>query len=173
MTHCTRSTIAGLFLVALVSGCATNIPKEISEPPPNNTSLSDVRKNIAPFLGTRVRWGGTIALVENHATETWIEVVARDLTHTGSPTESDMSPGRFIAIVNGFLDPVIYGVGRNITVAGTVEKEIKRKISEYEYTFPVLHVDHYLLWEKYDPTPPYWYFEYWYPYPYPPHRPRR
>lgn len=159
--------------VAIASGCASKIPKEIREPPPANPMIAEVRGNVQQFIGSRVRWGGTIAGVENHAADTWIEVVGRDLQKNGRPIDDDRSPGRFIAVIKGFLDPVVHAKGRDITVAGEVENEITRKIGDYDYRFPLVVVSDYVLWQPlpqyspYDYYHPYWYYDPWYPYYYP------
>lgn len=170
------SMMAGLLCTVLSAGCASNIPKEISTAPPDNPMVAEVRSDIQQFTGAHVRWGGTIATVENQTNETWIEVVARDLDNSGQPRMTDRSAGRFIAIIDGFLDPVLYAEGREITVAGVIENETTRKIGGYDYSFPLVRVNNYLLWPpRYEPSvrdyPPYWYYDPWYPwYPYYPYR---
>jgi len=158
-------------LVIFISGCASTIPKEIREAPLNNPMVAEVRTNAELFIGSRVRWGGTIASVVNLPNETWIEIVARDLGQYGKPVHNDHSAGRFIASVDGFLEPIVYAKGRSITVVGVVEKEIIRKISEFDYKFPLVRVNNFKLWEKYQEYPyyrPYWHYDPWYPnfYPY-------
>ena len=85
---------------------------------------------------------------------------------------TDRSAGRFIAVIDGFLDPALYAEDREITVSGVVEDAVTRKIGDYDYTFPRVRVNNYLLWPprpEYDPRtyPPPWYYDPWYPgYPY-------
>lgn len=166
------SMLAGLLCALLVAGCATTIPKEISTAPAGGPTVAEVRVDAQQFTGARVRWGGTIAGVDNQANETWVEVVARELDRSGQPRPTDRSAGRFIAIIDGFIDPALYGEGREITVAGVVEDEVTRKIGDFDYTFPRVRADNYLLWPlRHEPDPrdypPYWYYDPWYPwYPY-------
>lgn len=166
------SIFTGLLGAMLLAGCASNIPKAISTAPADNPMVAEVRSDVRQFIGAHVRWGGTIAMVENQANETRIEIVARELDKSGQPRLTDRSSGRFIAIIDGFLDPALYAEGRELTVAGVVEDETSRKIGEYDYTFPLVRVDNYLLWPlrpepvPYD-YPRYWYYDPWYPwYPY-------
>lgn len=175
----TGATIAGLLCATLMAGCASNIPKEIREPPADNPMIAEVRTDAGRFIGAQVRWGGTIAAVDNRAADTWIEIVARDLDGSGQPRKTDRSAGRFLAIVDGFLDPALYAVDREITVTGVIESESIRKIGDFDYAFPVVRVDNYLLWPlrvELAPRdyPPYWYYDPWYPwypwYPYYPYR---
>lgn len=159
-----------LMLVSLAfvaAGCATNVPREIREAPENSPTLAEVRVDSQRFIGARVRWGGTIAAVDNRATETRIEVVARALDRNGRPRETDRSPGRFIAVIDGFLDPVVYAEGREMTVTGALAGETTHRIGDHEYTFPVVRAENYLLWpprSELQPRdfPP-WYYDPWYP----------
>ena len=88
-----------------------------------------------------VRWGGAIASVENRRDETWIEIVER-------PLNTDKSAGRFLARVDGFLDPAV------------------RVEHVYLWPLPSRAARHYY-------RSPYWY-DPWYPwgYPHPYRRPR-
>ena len=145
--------------------CAYNVPTAISIPPPENPSVGEVRERGEAMIGRRVRWGGTIATVTNKEADTWIEIVDRELRRSGQPLESDTSSGRFIARVPGFLDPAIYDKGRQVTVAGILDKPTISTIGEFSYLFPVVAVDSYQLWE---PTPETFYMEplpYWYYHP--------
>lgn len=169
-----RWAIASLLLGAVLAGCATRIPKTVREPAPGELSLAAVRQNVAVHQGQRIRWGGTIAMVENRKTQTWIEVVGRELDGSGRPRETDRSEGRFVALAQGFLDPAVYAAGRQVTVTGTVEGETSRPIGEYAYKYPIVMADLVYLWGPlpkprrdyyYDPFWPYpW--DPWYPYPY-------
>jgi outer membrane lipoprotein len=167
----------GLVCAALLAGCASNIPKEIKEAPPGNPMVAEVRADAARFTGAHVRWGGTIAAVDNQASETWVEIVARELDGSGEPRQTDRSSGRFIAVIDGFIDPALYSEDREVTVSGVVEKSITRKIGDYDYTLPVVRVENHLLWPlryEYDAPdyPPYWYYDPWYPF-YPGYYPYR
>lgn len=134
-------------LLLLLCGCATRVPEAIGEAPPEDLSLAEVRRNITAYIGKRVRWGGTIAAVENRPNETWIYVVARPLDSGGRPRTTDESQGRFTARVDGFLDPAVYSTGREVTVAGAVEGSATRPIGEYPYTYVVVKADNVKLWE--------------------------
>jgi outer membrane lipoprotein len=163
-----------LIFIAMLSACASGIPRPISEPPPVKTSVAEARTDIERLRGTQVRWGGKIAGVENHPTETWIDIVELPLSRYGRPQETDRSGGRFIARIEGFLDPHVYTSGRQITVAGTLEKTLSRAIGDYPYTYPVVKTEVHHLWSPLEDMPPryyydpYWY-DPWYPWGYPPY----
>lgn len=84
---------------------------------------------------------------------------------------NDHSPGRFITVVQGFLDPAVYAKQREITVTGVVTKSSSAMIGEYKYTFPEVLVNTYILWQPVPEYPRYypsylydpWYYPY-YPY---------
>lgn len=167
MRDMVRNRVFTALAALLVAGCAANVPREIREPPLNDPSVAEVRTQPQQFVGAHVRWGGTIAAVENRANETRVEIVARALAGDGRPRETDRSPGRFIAVIDGFLDPMVYAEGREITVTGVVAGETTGRIDEHDYTYPVIRVDNYLLWPpRPELTPrdlPPWYYDPWYP----------
>ncbi|MDH3468243.1 MAG: Slp family lipoprotein [Gammaproteobacteria bacterium] len=170
MEHKSKYMLTVLLACYLAASCASTVPEQIRNAPEDNPSVSEVRKEIDRFIDSNVRWGGDIASVENKANETWIEIVARDLYRSGRPLDNDYSPGRFIAIIPEFLDPVIYQSKRSMTVRGVVTKATTGMIDKYIYTYPVVQVDIHLLWEplaqreRYH-SPPYWYDPWYYPYP--------
>lgn len=171
-----------LTAVALVSACATTtLPDAVRTAPAPDISVAQARQDTRAHIGQRVRWGGTIARVDNRETETDLEVVARELDGNGRPRSGDRSVGRFIARVAGFLDPAVYTEGRRVTVAGTVLEETAGRIGELKYRYPVVKADTVHLWEPLADVPdryryhdpfydPFWYpwrpWPYYYPYPY-------
>lgn len=160
--HCVRCWCVGVLLSLLLAGCAT---PDSSDPLRNAalapTTLATVRAAPSDYVGTPVRWGGTIARVENRRDETWVEVVSQPLQHSGRPEDTTSSAGRFVAKVAGFLDPVLYAEGRSFTVTGTVLPPVERIIGEHPYTFPVVAVDHYRLWDK-EPEREVYFYPYFY-----------
>lgn len=160
-----------LLVSAMLAACAANIPSVIRSEPAGNPPVAAVRADPQRFANVRVRWGGTIASVDNRAKETWIEIVSHDLASGGRPLENDRSQGRFMARIPGFLDPALFAKGRALTVAGVVAGQVTKLIGQYPYRFPVVKVQAYHLWQplpqyQSPPYPPPWYYDPWYPYPY-------
>lgn len=151
----------------LLSACASQVPDIIKNPPPENPSLMGVQARPDQHLGKAVRWGGTIISTQNQKNQTELTILGKPLDKFGEPQEGDQSYGRFIGVLDGFLDPAIYAAGRSITVYGKLEKVLRKKIDNYEYVYPIVHIEHFYLWavpEKYDYYDyPYWY-DPWYPY---------
>lgn len=146
----------------LLGGCASSIPEQIRNAPEINPAPDEVRTNVSRFAGLTVRWGGVIASVDNQADETRIEIVSRDLSRSGRPHKQDFSAGRFIAKIAGFLDPAVFSKQREITVTGEVEKLEQHRIGQFQYTYPVVKVDQYQLWQALPPPSRYHYQPFWY-----------
>lgn len=160
-----------IFACFLLAGCANGLPQAIREAPAEEVALAAAFKNPEGLRGRAVRWGGAIASVENRHDETWVEIVERPLYRDGEPRVTDQSGGRFLAQLKGFVDPVIYAKGRLVTVAGTLDGTVTRKIGEHPYTYPVVRGDVIYLWPNaprdvyhhYSPFP----YDPWYPWGYP------
>ena len=167
-----------VIIVALVAGCAGQPPVAISKIPAEILTVAQVGAAPEHFTGAEVRWGGMITQVENRASQTWVEVVSRELGRDGRPDVKGGSDGRFIASFPGFADPVVYQAGYLLTVVGTLEAPVTRPIGDYYYTFPVVAVTGSYLWkvmpESDRPSypPGWWYYDPWpyfyRPYPYHP-----
>ncbi|MHB8550490.1 MAG: Slp family lipoprotein, partial [Acidiferrobacterales bacterium] len=106
-----------LGLALMLTACATTIPRSIREAAPGNITVAEARAAGVRLVGSRIRWGGAIVSIRNHAADTWIEIVERPLDSDGRPLQTDRTDGRFFAQVAGFLDPSIYAGGRDVTVS--------------------------------------------------------
>ncbi len=163
-----------LFILATLSvaGCASNIPKEISSHPEPEITYDDYLLNSGSLSDSEVRWGGDILDVENKDSYSLIEILSHELRRNGRPQENDGYQGRFIARINGFLDPEYYTKGRQFTVYGNLNQSMQKSIDDHRYTYPVIDVKQYYLWPEYTNTqlrrmPPYGYPYFYGRYPYP------
>lgn len=159
-------SVLALTAAMAVAGCASHVPPAIRDAPVPSPELTAVLQDPAAWEGQRVRWGGTVAAVENAAHGSVLELVARPLDRDGRPLEVDRSEGRFLARAPGFLDPAIYGVGREVTVAGTLAGVREGAIGAYPYRYPVVSVETLYLWPLEPPLPAYYpgWDPFWYPY---------
>lgn len=157
----TKSRSIKLLLVVFIAGCASKIPEEIRSAPEGSPRVDEVRVDAERFIGTTIRWGGEIITVQNFEAHTEVEIVARDLVSSGRPLTSDNSPGRFIAIIKGFIDPTVYAEKREITVFGIVTGSLTKPIGDYLYRYPTTEVSHHVLWEPLPQRDPYYYPAYW------------
>ncbi|MCW8917537.1 MAG: Slp family lipoprotein [Gammaproteobacteria bacterium] len=164
-----------LLLAALLPGCAASIPAALREAPAQSPSLEQVRTQPESYPEVRLRWGGTIVMVENLPQTTRIEIVARRLHASGEPVSEDSSAGRFIAHFDQFLDPTIYASGRALTVVGRFVRLEQRELDKMRYRYPLVRVESHHLWPEPEPLhhyyDPYWhdpfFYDPWYPFGYP------
>ena len=56
--------------------------------------------------------------------------------------------GRFRVRVNGFMDPMVYQVGRLMTFTAQLNGLEKGLVGEHEYVFPTASVEDYYLWKN-------------------------
>lgn len=167
MAVTTIAKTIGLLAVLAMAGCA-NVPHSLDAPLTEpHPELAQVQSHPEHFEGQTVRWGGTIARVENTSEGSLVEVVARPLQSNSRPNESGMSPGRFLIATTAFLEPEVYEEGKSVTVVGRLFGLELRAIGEYEYPYPVVRASTVHLWPprpERQATP---YYDPWfYPYPY-------
>ena len=136
-----------LLAVAFAAGCATpplDVPDTVGEP-------VEPRAVTAAMLPLEDQvWGGIIARTENRAETTVLEVVSYPL-HRQEPQTRQANTGRFRLEVEGFLDPLDYRTGRQVTAVGSVTRMEEGRIGELDYNFPLLEAYSLHLWP--DPPP--------------------
>lgn len=162
---------AWLAVIVMISACSSHIPPVIKQPLESAPSIGKVRDKADAYISQKVRWGGIILDTENKQDASSLTIVAFPLDDDGKPRISDQSTGRFIAIVDEFLEPTVFSREREITVVGKLLKTQTLDVGEYAYEYPVIQVEHYHIWPvKKDPVnvdyPPLWWYDPWYPYPY-------
>jgi outer membrane lipoprotein len=146
-----------IFLLLLFSffiSCSP-ISKNLRDLADRSLTFEEVLKNPEAYKGKIVIWGGEIIETLNQKDNTTlIEVLQKPLNWLKEPKETNDSGGRFLALVEKFLDPHIYRKGREITVAGKITGVKKRPLGELEYSYPILLSEEIYLWRIY-----------WYHYP--------
>lgn len=153
--------------LALVSGCQSNIPEEIRLSMEGAPGLAQVRQQPQDYISQSVRWGGLILDTENRQNTSRLTIMALPLNDSGKPSIYDNSPGRFIAVVDKFLEPLEFGRDRQITVIGSIVGTETLKVGEFPYIYPVVQVEQHHLWPKAIPTnyhnyPGYWRHDPWF-----------
>ena len=160
------TSITLLVLTMLLTACSSHIPAEIKQPVKDAPDIQKTQLNSNLYIGRKVRWGGKIIQIENKQGSSWLSIVGFPLNSDGRPLKSAESTGRFIAIVNDFLEPQVYATDRQITFSGTFLKTEPRKIGEFTYNYPVIEVKDYYLWPVVTTPdanhPPYWWYDPWY-----------
>ena len=137
--------IASLSLLWL-AGCAATISPEMMKDVDQSIPFEDILKHPEAFQGKTVLLGGDIIETENFPDKTLIIILQRPLDSQEKPSGEDKSKGRFIVSVPEFLDPAIYGQGRQITVVGTVAGKEVRALDKIEYTYPIIDRRELYLW---------------------------
>lgn len=118
-----------------LAGCAS-VP--LSPPGPYADLTPQDAVNTAN-VGARVRWGGEIISTTPKTDRTCFVVLALPLYAGGEPSNSQTRTlGRFVACSPGFYDPALYTPGRQITIAGNIQRFENRKVGGYDYRMPVI-----------------------------------
>ncbi len=141
-----RNISAFVALIVLLSACSSNIPLVISDPLLGAPSLPEVQSQASGYVGQQVRWGGIILSTENRQDDSRITIVAFPLNDWGRPKITALSPGRFIAVVDEFLEPMVYSSDREITLSGRILGTETLKVGEFAYEYPLVQVENYHLW---------------------------
>jgi outer membrane lipoprotein len=157
MSNQVRSLIVICCLV-FFSGCAHVISKDLRNKVDPALTFGQVIQNPIACKGKTVVWGGEIIEILNQKNGTTeIEVFQIPLdSMTDAPKASNASEGRFLILVNKYLDPYLYQKGKRITVAGEILGEQIKPLGEVDYRYPLVSSQQIYLWEEY----------YYYPYPY-------
>lgn len=140
-----QSVIAALSAL-LLSACAT-LPVQLNAQSENLITDYASWSDSNPASGDEVRLGGVIASVTNLADQTRIEIVNLPIDSVGRPSLTSEPQGRFVAYVDGFLDPITYGQGRLITLIGNTASPEQGKVGEFEQMLPVMKATGYYLWK--------------------------
>ncbi len=166
-----NKSIPLILFTLLLTACASNLPKTISDAPVKTASVTEARSDVKAVTNREVRWGGTIASVRNFPKTSEIEIVSRNLYKSGRPKNSDQSAGRFIAVIDEFIDPDVYQKDREITIHGIITGSKNGKVDEYDYLYPLVKTDSLHLWAELKETSPYphdYYDPFFYPWFYRP-----
>jgi outer membrane lipoprotein len=158
-----------LSLCIFLAGCGYPISQNLRTQANLTPTFQEVFQNPEASKGKIVIWGGEIIQTMNQKDKsTLIEVLQRPLDWREEPKENEPSGGRFLILVENFLDPYIYRQGREITVAGEILGERVRPLGETEYRYPFLLSKQIYLWKEYrylspayDRYSPWWYYDPW------------
>ena len=133
------------------TGCASVISREALKEVDRSISFERLLKNPEAYQGRTVLLGGDIIDTENHPEKTLIVVLQRPLGRGRKPASVDVSMGRFIVIVQGFLDPAIYRPARKITVVGLAAGKETRPLGEIKYAYPLIAKKELYIWPPENP----------------------
>jgi Starvation-inducible outer membrane lipoprotein len=69
-------------------------------------------------------------------------------SRTDAPKASNASKGRFLILVDKYLDPNLYQKRKRITVAGEILGEQIKPLGEMDYRYPLISSKQIHLWEE-------------------------
>lgn len=130
----------------VMTHCAPVISRETLKEVDENVRFEQILEDPEAYRGRTVLLGGKIIKTENFSDKTMIVILQHPLGLRKRPTAKDVSKGRFIVSVPGFLDPAIYRTGRTITVVGEVAGKEVRPLDEIEYAYPIIVRREIYLW---------------------------
>ena len=134
------------FGLGLLAGCRAGISKERRELSDPNATFEKVHPDPETHRGTVVMWGGRILGVRNGKEETVLEILEVPLGRDTRPKAAGEPGGRFLIVHRGFLDPAVYGPGREVTVVGKMTGTQSKPIDERDYAYPVVEDIELKLW---------------------------
>ena len=148
-----------IFFLVAVTGCASPIAWSLRQEAAPGVTFAMVFENPDAYQGDIVIWGGSIIRTVNTKEGSRIFILQTMLGLRDRPEAVDTSEGRFIAVTDRFVDPLVYREGRMITVAGRVtgKETVVHKETGISYTYPLVQVEQLHLWKKPESAPvPYW-----------------
>ncbi len=137
--------IAPILLV--VAGCAGKPAFETSRVA-SDVSPARVIAQPVPHLDKIVLWGGLILNTHNREASTQIEILAYPLNSSQRPSLDQAPQGRFIVEHQGYLEPVTYAQGRQLSVLGKVSTTRPGKVGDSDYLYPVIDAEQLKLWPE-------------------------
>ena len=136
-----------LFSSLLVLGGCASYPEPVRVA--DETRLVSYQATVkAGLTQGQARWSGVIAKVQNNSQNTRLEIVYFPSGSHGRPQIDKDTEGRFVAYAKGFLDPVVYQPGKQVTVLGQLGRFEAGKVDEFQYSYPVIDASAVYLWPK-------------------------
>ena len=133
-------------LILFVIGCAPVISQEVLREVDKELPFQAVLRNPDKFKGKTILLGGKIIETTPLPGKTRITVLQYPLGSRNKPSVDAGSEGRFIVETPGFLDPVVYSAGRQVTVAGIIAGKEVQPLGEISYAYPLVTIRELYLW---------------------------
>jgi len=123
--------------------------------PPPVLKPTQTPQNIAPdmaaampdvYHGAEILWGGRIVEVRNRAETSEIVILAYPLDGGQRPRPKQPSQGRFVAVLQGYVESYDYPHDRFVTVSGKVVGSLAENVDEQPYVYTLVHAEGVHLW---------------------------
>ncbi|MDU8924491.1 Slp family lipoprotein [Pasteurellaceae bacterium LIM206] len=132
-------------LIAMLSACVTT-PKGLEKNEFTIQSMKQIEAEDYACKCKQIRLGGKVIAATALKTQTRVEVMSLPVaSYSAKPLMEADSDGRFVAYLNGFVDPADLK-NQYITVSGTLKGKEKGSIDQAEYDYPVIQVKAYKRW---------------------------
>lgn len=140
-----RKIISILLFVGALSACSSLPPALVLE---GETVITDYNHWLASPSDEvlPVRLGGIIAKVTNLESRTRVEVVNMPIDGVGKPNLNAEPSGRFVAYLDGYVEPMSYVSGRLVTFLGESQGEEQGYVGDFPMSFRVMKVQGAHLW---------------------------
>ena len=137
-----------LAMIAILSliGCTSVISENAMKSVDNTVTYENVMANPDGHKGKVLLLGGTVLETIPMTEKTVIMVLQHPLTGSDKPDIAAPSRGRCLVEAEGFIDPAVYGPGRQVTLVGVVTGKETRKLGQLDYTYPVIKGTEIYLW---------------------------
>ena len=122
-----RRILCGTAFLFILNSCTQAISNEVRDQVDPAATFKAVFHDPDSFKGKTVLWGGRIIQIRNTKDTTWIELLQQPLARNDRPVQGSASEGRFLIRHEGFLDPAVYGRGRELTLVGEVRGRETRR----------------------------------------------
>jgi outer membrane lipoprotein len=149
------------FAALCLPGCMHVFSSTVREKVNTDLSFAALLEDPTSYEGECVLLGGVIVKLTNREDGTLLEIYQTELNNVGKPIGLDESQGRFLGLLDHYVDAEIYRKGRRVTVVGIVRGEEVRTLGEIDYHYPFLAITDIHLWKE---ELPYWYGPYPWPY---------
>jgi len=133
-------------LILFVIGCAPVISQEVLREVDKDLPFQIVLRNPDGFKGKMILLGGEIIETTPLPGKTRMTVLQYPLGFRNKPSVDAGTEGRFIVEAPGFLDPVVYSAGRQVTVAGILEGKEVHPLGQIDYAYPLVTSRELYLW---------------------------
>lgn len=90
------------------------------------------------WRGRQVIWAGTLVAIHNLADSSRLEVLAYPRRSNGDPDLDSAPLGRFVARYPGYLEPLDYAPGRQLSVRGRLAGSETGTVGEAQYDYPLV-----------------------------------
>lgn len=101
---------------------------------------AQVARTPEDYPDATVIWGGRVVSVSNFPDHSEIEILGYPLDGSQRPQPNDTGSGRFIAEVNGYVEPLDYPPGSLVTLQGHILGVRSGRVGDADYVFPLVRV---------------------------------